>query len=222
MGYTFAIPDIHGRLGLLEQALDAIAGLASKGTVVFLGDYVDRGPDTRRVVERLMAGPDPGWNWITLEGNHERMMVRAICEHRPVTWLAKNGGGPTLLSYGHPRKGKLDYDIVPASHLDWLGSRRLMHVDTHRLFVHAGIDPTLPLDRQDGRFVLTTRYPDERTDGYPGRHLVHGHHPATFVTRGNRTALDLYHRDRSAMAVAVFDDAIAGGPVEVRYLKERP
>lgn len=220
MGLTFAVPDIHGRLGLLEQALATIAGMASRGTVVFLGDYVDRGPDTRRVVERLMAGPGEGWRWITLEGNHENHMVRAIREHTPVTWLEKNGGGATLLSYGHARSGRLDYDIVPPKHLDWLASLPLLHEDRFRLYVHAGIDPSLPLDRQDGRVVRTTRYPDGDIDGYPGRHLVHGHSRAGFVTRGNRTALDLYHRDRHAMALAVFDDDRPGGPIEVRTLRE--
>jgi len=220
LGYTFAVPDIHGRLGLLEQALDTIASIAPQGTVVFLGDYVDRGPDTRRVVERLMAGPDPGWRWITLAGNHEQLMVQALRDRRPVTWLERNGGGATLLSYGHPREGKLDYGIVPREHLDWLGSRQLLHADQFRVFAHAGLDPSLELDEQDSRVVRFTRYLDENTEGYRGRHLVHGHSPAGFVTRGNRTALDLYHRDPCAMALGVFDDLRHGGPLEVRTLHE--
>jgi serine/threonine protein phosphatase 1 len=178
--------------------------------VVFLGD----------VVERLMAGPPPGWRWICLQGNHELMMVQALRDHRPVTWLEKNGGGATLLSYGHPRQGQLDYTIVPAAHLDWMDALPLLHADHHRVYVHAGIDPALPLDRQHGRTCRWTHYGDDDTAGYPGRHLVHGHCPAGFVTRGNRTALDLYHDDPRAMAVAVFDDARPGGPVEVVRLSE--
>jgi len=221
MGITFVVPDIHGRMGLLEQALTMIGGMERSGTVVFLGDYVDRGPHSRQVVERLIAGPPEGWRWICLQGNHEAMMLGAMREHRPVAWLENNGGGATLLSYGHPRQGRLDYDIVPGEHLDWMSSLPLLHADRHRVYVHAGLDPARSLEDQDGRVCRGMQHADDDTGGYPGLHLVHGHRPASFLTRGNRTALDLYHVDPGAMAVAIFDDDRPGCPVELRILRER-
>lgn len=61
MPFTFAIGDLHGRFDLLDAALTAIEARADDGTIVFLGDYVNRGPQSREIIERLMAGPSPGW-----------------------------------------------------------------------------------------------------------------------------------------------------------------
>lgn len=216
---TFAVPDLHGRLDLLEAALAKIEARSRTGTVVFLGDYVDRGPDSKGVVERLMLGPLGDWQWVCLQGNHEHMMVRALREHRPVGWL-KNGGGPTLLSYGHVREGMLDYNIVPEAHLDWLAARPIGHLDRYRIFVHAGLDHTLPLNEQNQRIVRSKIYPDDDTSDYAGRHVVHGHRPAAFVTSAGRTALDIYGRDRSSLLVAVFDDSRPGGPIEIISVSE--
>ena len=78
MPYTFAVGDIHGCHDELDRLLDIIEHGWPGGTVVFLGDYVDRGPDSRAVVKRIMAGPSSSaWRWIALKGNHEELMVRA-------------------------------------------------------------------------------------------------------------------------------------------------
>jgi serine/threonine protein phosphatase 1 len=76
MSKTYAIADLHGRFDLLEMALTCIVERAEpSGTVVTLGDYVDRGPDSRKIIERLIAGPGlDGWRLICLKGNHEDIM----------------------------------------------------------------------------------------------------------------------------------------------------
>jgi serine/threonine protein phosphatase 1 len=71
---TYVIADLHGRYDLLNLALTRIEASAP-GTVVFLGDYIDRGPASRQIIERLIAGPSVGWNWVTLKGNHEELLV---------------------------------------------------------------------------------------------------------------------------------------------------
>jgi serine/threonine protein phosphatase 1 len=83
MSLTFAIPDLHGRDDLLEKAFAAITSRASSGTIVTLGDYIDRGPNAREVIEMLMAGPPPNFRLICLRGNHEQLLLKACAQpHR--------------------------------------------------------------------------------------------------------------------------------------------
>lgn len=214
MPRTFVVPDIHGQLDLLERALSWIERAATSGTVVFLGDYIDRGPRSREVVERLMTGPLNGWKWICLMGNHERTMTDAVVARRvDKTWLTKDGGGQTLLSYGHPRQGKLDYSVIPESHVEWLRSRPLVHEDEHRVFVHAKVDAAWPLEEHGEETALWGLYDDTDDSGYRGKHVVHGHNPHESVRLSGRTALDVHAPGR--LLLGVFDDDMPGGPVDV-------
>ena len=115
------------------------------GTIVTIGDYVDKGPDSRQVIERLLPGIAAGWKLVALKGNHDAMMVDALRNpSKMASWLEK-GGDAALASYGG------DPAAIPQSHLAWLDGLRLMHVDDHRLYVHAGVDPEVPLDQQSER-----------------------------------------------------------------------
>lgn len=210
MPQTFVVPDLHGQLDLLDGALTEIQSLATGGTVVFIGDYVDRGPHSRQVIERLMAGPPGGWRWVCLKGNHEHAMTKALMEHRPVFWL-ENGGGQTLLSYGHAREGRLDYSVVPAAHIDWMRALPLYHQDAHRLYVHAGFDRSRTLDQQKPSTLLSHEYAPDDPGGFDGRHVVHGHRPHPKVRLSGRTALD--SKSSTSLLVGVFDDGAEGGPV---------
>src|SRR5579872_4870510 len=101
MSQTFVIPDIHGRRDLLDLGLAGIAG-RSKGendTIVTIGDYVDKGPASKDVIERLMPGGGGRFVLVTLKGNHDAMMVAALKDRSKMTdWLAK-GGDQALASY---------------------------------------------------------------------------------------------------------------------------
>ncbi len=148
---TFAIGDIHGRFDLLGRAIEMISRHAAGAPhqVVCLGDYVDRGPDSRYVVETLMDLSVCA-SWTCLMGNHEEMMIQALRTRRRSEldrWL-DNGGDATLESYG---------ESVPPSHLDWMESLALTFRDTHRLYVHAGIEPDVPIDAQKKRSLLWIR-----------------------------------------------------------------
>ncbi|MFF0950323.1 metallophosphoesterase family protein [Rhizobium leguminosarum] len=209
MRYTFAIGDIHGCIDPLNRMIDRIEAYAREGTVVFLGDYVDRGPDSKSVLDRIIAGPSDQWRWICLKGNHEDLMVAAYADsHSRDVWIGIGIGGlETEMSYG----GR----VLP-QHLQWAADRPLMHVDRHRIFVHAGVDPAFPLDRQSEQDLLWIRFPPDWSGAYWGKHLVHGHTPSLSnpVTTGNRTNIDSGCVFGGKLSCAVFDDEIAGGPID--------
>ena len=207
MRYTFAIGDIHGCIDPLDRMLDRIEAYASEGTVVFLGDYVDRGPDSKGVLDRIIDGTSERWRWICLKGNHEDMMVAAYADRDSRDLWISNGGLETEMSY--------DGRVLP-EHLQWAADRPLMHVDQHRIFVHAGVVPEFPLERQTKRDLLWLRFPPGQSGDYWGKHLVHGHTPSESnpMTIGNRTNLDSACVFGGRLSCAVFDDDVPGGPID--------
>jgi serine/threonine protein phosphatase 1 len=171
MSLTYVIPDIHGRHDLLSQSLAGIDARSAGdgGTIVTIGDDVDKGPDSRQVIERLLPGVAEGWKLVALKGNHDAMMVDALRDPSKMAWWLEKGGDTVLTSYGG------DPAAIPQSHLAWLDGLRLMHVDHHRIYVHAGVDPEVPLDQQSEATLLWKRYPKGFPGGFGGRHVVHGH-----------------------------------------------
>ncbi|MDB5522592.1 MAG: Serine/threonine protein phosphatase [Rhizobium sp.] len=215
MGFTLAIGDIHGCSEQLGQLLDSIEMWWPGGTIVFLGDYVDRGPDSRGVLLRLMAGPTkPGWKWIALKGNHEEMMVSALKIGEHVSRWLENGGEETSQSYG---------GHVPDVVLDWADNLPTIHVDEHRIFVHAGVDDAIPLDAQSERTLLWSRPPVGSDNDYWGKHLCHGHTPRSGnpTTTGNRTNVDSGCVFGGSLTAAVFDDDLAGPPIRFINIANR-
>lgn len=217
MSRTYAIADLHGRFDLLLNALEAISLDAGEHEykVITLGDYVDRGPQSRQIIQHLMDAQAMGRPLICLKGNHEDMMIETIRKPLHPDWWIGNGGGATLVSYGHARAGLVDYEVVPKQHLDWLDKLPLMHVDNHRVFVHAGVDPTYPLDQQKLQVLTWWLYPDGADIGHGDKHVVHGHHqfadgPKLFK---NRSDLDTFAWSTGRLVVGVFDDDVAGGPI---------
>lgn len=220
MSQTFVIPDIHGRLDLLDRGLAAIAA-RSKGandTVVTIGDYVDKGPASKDVVERLMQGVDGEFALVTLKGNHDAMMVEALKDHSKMKdWLGK-GGDEAMASYGS------DTARVPQSHLDWLEHLQLIHVDAHRLYVHAGVDPGIPLERQREETLLWKRYPRGYSEGFGELHVVHGHDndPNGPLLFEGRTNLDTAAWKTGRLMIGVFDDDRPGGPLDFIVIEGAP
>ena len=100
MSRTYVIPDLHGRFDLLESAVDRIMTDPEPGTIVTLGDYVDRGPQSRQVIQLLIRGIPHPWKLITLKGNHEDMMQQVCGGRADIDWCLGNGGAATLVSYG--------------------------------------------------------------------------------------------------------------------------
>src|ERR1700726_2973370 len=128
MTLTYVIPDVHGRYDLLSEGLVEIIARGDAGVVVTIGDYVDKGPESKQVIDRLLSGVAEGWSLVALKGNHDAMMVEALRDPAKMAWWLGKGGDTALASYGG--------DPVPQSHVAWLDQLRLMHVDAHRLYVH--------------------------------------------------------------------------------------
>lgn len=205
----YAIGDIHGQPGLLDRALDLIArDGGADARIVFLGDYVDRGPDSRGVIDRLIAGRDMGRPWIFLKGNHDRLFewfLESPPRHDPhmlvgFHWLHDRiGGRETLASYGVwiPENTRLKtvhamaLDVVPEAHAAFLRGLAPYHLDGDRLFVHAGIAPDIALPRQTEEDLVWIREPFlSYAEPHPWL-VVHGHTALDRPTHfGNRIDLD--------------------------------
>ncbi|MBU6464636.1 MAG: metallophosphoesterase [Bradyrhizobium sp.] len=212
MSLTYVIPDIHGRSDLLRDGLAGIVAHATgrPGTIVTLGDYVNKGPDSKAVIDILKADPLPGWPLFPLKGNHDAMMVEALRNPARMQWWLERGGDTTLASYGG------DASQVPSDDIAWLDGLALTHLDRQRIYVHAGLDPDVPLGRQSGRTLLWKRYPQGYAAGFGGRHVVHGHDSLVDGPKlyEGRTNLDTRAWRTGRLMIGVFDDDVPGGPID--------
>lgn len=210
---AYAVGDVHGRFDLLEGLLRQIEadhrdrGGSVRPVLIFLGDLIDRGPQSREVVDLVFSGPLPGFRTIVLAGNHEEVLLRLLDgeEDLLAQWL-RFGGEECLASYGID---PLELLALPAPRaLAELRARiperhqRFLHElgDSFRfgdyLFVHAGIRPGVPLDRQsplDLRWIRQPFLSDRRDHGMM---VVHGHTISERIEeRHNRIGIDTgaYH-----------------------------
>ncbi len=215
--YYYAIGDIHGRddlLGSLHERIRDHHNLwhnDAPATVVHLGDYVDRGADSVKVIDRLMAGLS-GFKTLCLKGNHEDMMLKCLetdSSQAWQNWLA-NGGDRTLMSLGVPlgnssgkyssqnsfenssenRSDKLA-QALGTERIAWLHSLPLYHRTDNYLFVHAGILPGRPIELQEEKDLLWIRYRFLDNNDDHGYFVVHGHTPGDEPDiRPNRVGID--------------------------------
>jgi len=208
----YVIGDIHGRLDLLTRLLAMIEADASPHThktkrLIFLGDYIDRGLDSRGVIDRLMRSFENGLKPIFLRGNHEDCLLKFLKNDLRFTpiWLqyggsagiASYGVNPYLLAAGLKEADKLQHlrhellDILPRSHRDFFENTVVSVTYGDYFFAHAGVRPAIPLAKQKPEDLMWIR---EDFLSYPkgmGKMIVHGHtiqpHPDV---RPNRIGLD--------------------------------
>jgi serine/threonine protein phosphatase 1 len=161
MPRTIAIGDIHGCDTALEALLNAVQPVADD-LVITLGDVVDRGPGSRRVIELLLA-LSTRCRYVGVQGNHEEMMLRVVVDgNSPHTWL-QYGGVDTLDSYGFSG----DLRVIPPEHIALLQSFVPYYETASHFFMHANYDPHKPLNQQS---VNMLRW--RRLDEYmPGPHM---------------------------------------------------
>jgi len=220
MSLTHVIPDLHGRADLLEEALAEISARSGgqAGVIVTIGDYVDKGPDSKGVIARLLPGVVKNFTLVALKGNHDALMVEALRDHSKMAAWMEKGGDAALASYGG------DPAAVPASHIAWLDGLKLIHLDAHRLYVHAGVDPEIPLDQQSQSTLLSKRYAKGFPDGFGKFHVVHGHDnfPDGPLLYQGRTNLDTLAWRTGRLTVGVFDDDKPGGPVDLLVIRGAP
>jgi serine/threonine protein phosphatase 1 len=173
---TIAIGDIHGCSDALAALLDVVA-LKPTDTVIPLGDFIDRGPDSRAVLDQLIALAGR-CRLIPLLGDHDEMLLDALRDSTNLAKWLKCGGADTLRSYGWrrggPRRGLADW--IPESHRAFLSGCRPYYETATHIFVHAGVVPDLPMEQQPG-LALLWRVTDAQTaqPHCSGKVVVVGH-----------------------------------------------
>jgi serine/threonine protein phosphatase 1 len=220
---VYAVGDIHGRLDLLQGAIGEIERAAAtaksgaKVTAVFLGDYIDRGPAARGVIDRLIAFRDAKpCEIVFLRGNHEQFLLDMIDGRAEGTTWLDYGGVETLASYGVAwpppigprdvkRLGEKLREALPPAHLHFLRETGL-HVERgDYVFVHAGLRPERLLSEQSDADMLWFRYYND-DEPMHGMTVVHGHTPRSRPVAGRwRIGIDTEAYDSGALTVARFE-----------------
>jgi len=196
---VYAIGDIHGRADLLDRLLKTIAKDAESApkrrVLVTLGDYIDRGPDSAGVIERLsslhQSPPFKNFELVFLKGNHELLMGRFLERRNDGRMWLGCGGAETLKSYGAKWTPRDAAARIPKRHRRFFSDLTLMHREGDYAFAHAGVRPGVPLDSQRAEDILwiRDRFLDATRD--LGAVIVHGHTPVDVPdVLDNRIAID--------------------------------
>jgi serine/threonine protein phosphatase 1 len=220
---VYAVGDIHGKAALLKKLLaliaeDAKAHAGAKIEEVFLGDYVDRGMQSREVIDLLLEAPPAGHQRIFLKGNHEEALLRFLVEPMVLREWATFGGYATLASYGIQIPQSMQpsalaqvrdrfRENIPTAHVHFLKNLRFTHGVGDYLFVHAGIDPKVTVSEQDPSRLLWIREPFLSHSGYFEQYVVHGHTPvAQPDIRNNRANLDVSAAPKNSLCALVITE----------------
>ncbi|MCB4770224.1 serine/threonine protein phosphatase [Ancylobacter sp. Lp-2] len=220
---VYAFGDIHGRLDLLERLLETVERDAQghEGVrLVFLGDYVDRGPDSRAVIERVLRLQQER-GAICLTGNHEAMMRAALDGSGPLDRWLGNGGVAALASYGVAAEDvggkalrRAAREAIPPEHAAFLAGLGFSAEFGDYFFCHAGVRPGVALERQTAHDLIWIRrvFLDSTADF--GKRVVHGHTPVEEVDiRANRINVDTGAWKTGRLSCVVLEGA------EVRVLQ---
>jgi serine/threonine protein phosphatase 1 len=206
---VYAIGDIHGRLDLLRDLHEQIRDHAreypvARDVLVHIGDYIDRGYQSRQTLDYLLDSPLPGFETVHLLGNHERTLLEFLDDISVGPGWLRYGGRETLFSYG------IDWDRdlaggeecllriqselrnkLPERHRRFLSGLPLTHEEGDYLFVHAGIRPGVPLHRQAAEDLLWIRDEFLASTADHGKIVVHGHSISEIPElRSNRVGID--------------------------------
>lgn len=164
---SFAVGDVHGCDAALDVLLDRMQ-LAGRDRVIFLGDLIDRGPDSRRVIEMVL---DLGrfCRCDLILGNHEEMLIDAVDDPQCVRFWLECGGAAALESYG----GRLEN--IPDEHLEFLRAA-LPYIETDTdILVHAGLEPDVPLDEQTAEWLRWNKLTGWEAPHPSGKRIICGH-----------------------------------------------
>ncbi len=200
---VYAVGDIHGcleQLLALQEAIqeDAAASEAKRKVVVYLGDYLDRGPDCRGVIRQLIEQPLAGFESVHLMGNHEQFLLDFLRKSEVMRIWLLNGGDETLRSFGvNPFVGGAEglqaalREALTKAELKFLRGLRMSHGEGDYHFVHAGVRPGVPIDQQDPHDLLWIRDEFLGSKEDFGKVVVHGHSPRKAPEeRANRIGVD--------------------------------
>lgn len=211
----YAISDIHGMSYELKQLLDKVP-FTKSDVLVFLGDVIDRGSDPREVVQIILDLRKDGYNVVTVMGNHEDIFISHLKRNTPNGgygqycyrnirngyYIERNGGAKTLLSY------KYNNHLIQ-EHLPYFKGLRLYFETKNYIFVHGGLKPTIPLNKQIKYNMLWIRQEFIRSRWNFGKTVVYGHTPVSFIHKqiGNKIGIDtgaIYGGDLSCLRLPDF------------------
>jgi serine/threonine protein phosphatase 1 len=190
----YAVGDVHGCLAKLLRLLDLVRYDPAADRLIFLGDYIDRGPDSKGVLDLMLRLQRENPANIFLMGNHEDNFLTYVqaCRLGQAThyWLSEpffaGGGEATLLSYHpllrYPTEAQL-LEVIPPEHLQFLSDLPLYWTDATYIAVHAGVRPGIPLEYQHAHDLLRIRRPFLSTPHGLGKCVVFGHTPFPEVKR---------------------------------------
>ncbi len=175
-----AVGDIHGYIEKLKALLDQVQP-SETDRIVFLGDYIDRGPNSKAVINYLHDLRARFPQSVFLRGNHEQQLLNMAFSGKAedVEFFLKNGGDASLASYG-------GLEAIPAEHMSFFKATKLWHLEDFSgqqyLFVHAGVKPNRPLEQQTAQDLLLIREPFLESFKPMGETIVvHGHTPSPIV-----------------------------------------
>lgn len=220
---VYAVGDVHGRDDLLGELLKTIRADASvtrrQNCLVFLGDYVDRGAQSKAVIARLLDLDFEGWDVVFLRGNHDQVVLDFLEDPMVYRVWRSFGAAATLLSYGvmppkfdDPGAMAQTRDAFvaacPPRHVEFLRNLKYFYECGDYIFVHAGLRPGLALERQSPDDMMWIRDEFLLSDRDFGKVVVHGHTPtAEPVRRFNRIGVDTGAYATSRLTAAVLEGA---------------
>lgn len=176
MGRFYVFGDIHGQAGMLDDILDRIAPSKKNDKLIFLGDYIDRGPKAKQVIDRLLDLKGAGYRTVFLRGNHESMLLDSYLSGLRPEFFLSNGGEATIKSYNleifPPNETKL-----PAAHQAFFEGLKTYHTEPGYIFVHAGLRPGISLEDQVETDLLWIREEFFEQEYDWGATVVFGHTP---------------------------------------------
>jgi serine/threonine protein phosphatase 1 len=219
---VFAVGDIHGRLDLLDFMLKKITMIAAAkplpdNSLIFLGDYVDRGPSSRGVIERLLRLKLPGWKTVFLRGNHDQAVLDFIKNENSYRHWRDFGAPETLFSYGvlppllqnkeeFARAREEFATAIPQDHFDFFNGLPYSHTEGDFFFVHAGVRPGFGLSEQRHKDMLWIRDEFLLHRRMFEKVIVHGHSPTPQpVKLANRIGIDTGAHATGRLTVAILE-----------------
>lgn len=219
----YVVPDLHGRYDLLQLFLQQVyASDTEGGHVVFLGDYIDRGPGSAHIVATLMSPPE-GWQFTCLKGNHEEMVVETVRSFQRGYGFNQLYDPSILDQFGV--EDRISYTDFPEDVLKWMESLPEHHIIGKNVFAHAWYDSTLPPQHQNSYELLWTRMTDSSMfpAGPKGYFLTHGHTPKRHgpIAAPNRINLDTGAVWTGILHVGVYDKD-KRGPVDFLTFNVEP
>jgi len=186
----YAIGDVHGCFLTVREMCETSLGITPTDTVIFLGDYVDRGPNSREVLDYIRTLKANGYNVVSLRGNHDDLVVQGRLSPERARFHLSAGGIPTLQSFN-----VTDHVDIPLLYCDQIDEMPFVHEEPDFLCVHASVNTRSHAPYEEFQTLMWERLADDDTDS-AGRRVIAGHTPQTLdmirdrIDTGRKIILD--------------------------------